>query len=321
MGLKDHSNLIRAQQPQMCLPVVDFAVPSSARQGIARRGIRAARRKGNVMNRRSMLIVAAASIAAAGSSARADKIVDLTAAGASGSINGALFQQIDVGPAGTGYIDPFVRLHHDQPKGVYEEGYNTDGPIEFQTKDHEQHNWTHSIQVGDVGSVNIGGVDYLQFWLDINEPIAENGQHEKNLLTLQKLQVFISSTGNNTGYATSPSNLGTKIYDMDASPDGNGTVQLDAALAPGSGHFDMIVNIKKELFGPDQNKYIYLFSGFGDVDSFSPDFLTEGGFEEWAHLESAQAVPLPGAAWGGLALLSGLGAFRRLRRRREESVA
>ena len=33
-----------------------------------------------------------------------------------------------------------------------------------------------------------------------------------------------------------------------------------------------------------------------------------------------QAVPLPAAAWGGLALIGGLGAARRFRRRREESA-
>ena len=267
------------------------------------------------MIRRSLLALAAASFAAIGATARADTLVDLRTANATGTVNGAIFQQIDVGPSGTGFIDPFVRLEHDNPKGVFEQGYNTDGPIEFQTKDHQNHNWTHSIQVGDVGSVTIGQTQYLQFWLDINEPIADNDQHNKNLLTLHELQVFVSSTGNNTGYP----NLGTLIYDMDAAPDGDATVQLDARLAPGSGHFDMIVNIPKALFGAASN-YIYLFSAFGDVDSYEPAYITEGGFEEWAHLEAQQppppVVPIPSALWGGMMLLGGLGAAKRFRRRR-----
>jgi len=238
--------------------------------------------------------------------------LNLYTAGASGFINGAQFTQTSQQPAGTGFIDPFVRIQRSGQSTGFEHGYNTDGQEEFDTKEFGGHNWTHSIQVGDVGSVLIGGVEYLQFWLDINEPNAQ-GSQQKNLLDLVELEVYVANAGNLTGYP----NLGTKIYDLDGPADNQ--VGLNGDLAPGSGKYDLIVNIQKSLFGAS-NQYIYLYSGFGNADNLAGG--EEGGFEEWAHLESSQpqVVPLPAAAWGGLALIGGLGASKRLRRRKDESI-
>src|SRR3989442_1746946 len=56
--------------------------------------------------------------------------VDLTTAGSSGTLNGALFQQTDPIPTGTGVIDSFVRV--SAANQDIEQGYNTDGrPVAY----------------------------------------------------------------------------------------------------------------------------------------------------------------------------------------------
>lgn len=260
------------------------------------------------MGKAKLFGLAAGSVLGMVPAARGETL-NLYTAGSSGEINGAIFQQTSVQPSGTGFIDPFVRIHNVGADGGFEHGYNTDGQEEFDTKEFGGHNWTHSIQVKDVGTVDIGGVDYLQFWLDINEANAQ-GAHSKNLLDLVELQIFLSDKPDNTGFP----NLGTKVYDLDVGLDGESKVGLDGDLAPGSGHYDLIANIRKDLFAGPDTQYIYLYSAFGGADDI--DGTEDGGFEEWAHRE-AQVVPLPGAVWAGMALLGGLGAARRYRRHRE----
>src|ERR1043165_1086665 len=67
------------------------------------------------------------------SAAHAAVVVDLTAAGSNGTINGAVFQQFSPQPTGTGVLNSFLRIQHDSA----EEGYNTDfRKVEFdQTND------------------------------------------------------------------------------------------------------------------------------------------------------------------------------------------
>src|SRR5262245_57950460 len=52
--------------------------------------------------------------------------LDLTARGAVGEINGALFRQYDARPTGTGVIDSFVRLQVPNARTSIQQGYNTD---------------------------------------------------------------------------------------------------------------------------------------------------------------------------------------------------
>src|SRR3954468_18762573 len=65
------------------------------------------------------------------SAARAAIVIDLTTRGSQGTINGAIYKQVDPQPTGTGVINSFLRL---QAKDV-EQGYNTDHrPVEFDEK-------------------------------------------------------------------------------------------------------------------------------------------------------------------------------------------
>ncbi|MGH9361295.1 MAG: PEP-CTERM sorting domain-containing protein, partial [Thermoanaerobaculia bacterium] len=208
-------------------------------------------------------------------------IVDLTSDGASGTINGAIFMEFSPQPTGTGYIDPFVRIHNEgdspqDPTQGFESGYNTDGQIEFNTKEEGGHNWTHSIKVSDLQVVNQGGTDYYVFMLDINEVSSKDGR----LLSLNEVEIYLGASGDLTGYP----NLGTKIYEMDAG--GDNTVELDYKLNNGSGSGDMLMLVPVSLFtGP--NQFVYLYSEFGNPNH------EDDGFEEWAAVMSDSPPPPP----------------------------
>lgn len=207
--------------------------------------------------------------------------LDLTKVGAEGAICGAIFRQIDTQPTGTGVFDPFVRI---QAKKT-EQGYNTDGTLEFDTKGGP---WTHSLLLGDLASVTENGVVYLAFTLDINEDKTKTGRY----LSLDQMKIYLLPSPSMTGY---PGNFGMPVYDLDS--DTNNAVKLDYELNPGSGAGDMLALIPKSLF-TGNNNYVYLFSRFGDT------FSSDAGFEEWSALQGAPEPTTIGLlAIGGLTLL------------------
>ena len=239
--------------------------------------------------------VAAAAVWAGTASAAT---LDLTTAGSSGSINGAIFQQTDPQPTGTGVIDSFLRL---QNNGI-EQGYNTDArPVQFDEK--TDPNFTRSLLLSDVPIVNINGVDYRQFLLDINE---SNGQG-RELLSLDQLQIFQATSPTLNNYDTSSGQLvgATKIYDLDAG--GDNSVLLNYDLNHGSGSGDMFAYIPNSLFDPS-TPYVYLYSRFGE--DAAAEGTADAGFEEWAVLQG-QTPPnneIPGPATLAFAVLGcGLG--------------
>lgn len=253
---------------------------------------------------------AAALIAAAilPSPARAE-VIDLTTYGSSGTAAGGLFYQANPQPTGTGYIDPFVRI---QRTGT-EAGYNTNGQIEFQTKDDGGHNWTHALPLNTLQAVTINGIQYYQFMLDINEKASDAGR----LLSLNEVQIYLGKTGDLTGFTEDVGFGGTKsvkVYDLDKNSDV--TVELDYKLNSGSGSGDMYMYIPVSLFTKyDITKYgyVYLYSEFGCPNG------SDAGFEEWAALKGGtppvNGVPAPPglvlAGMGISGLLLGRLRFRR----------
>lgn len=211
-------------------------------------------------------------------------IIDLTDYNSSGSINNALFVQYkSQDSSGTGLINSFLRI---QNKGT-EKGYNTDGPLEYDTKSGVH---THAITVDDVPTVYLPGSEfnyYREFLLDINENTKDP------LLTLDSLEIYVEPVPDITDYASDPfTNL---IFDLNFGEDS--WVILNSALNAGSGKGDMLLHIPDYLFGTDENSYVYLYAEFGLTES------SNAGFEEWAtraHLLPDLPdvlVPLPASVW------------------------
>ncbi|HEX8165198.1 MAG TPA: hypothetical protein VF601_05350 [Beijerinckiaceae bacterium] len=203
--------------------------------------------------------------------------IDLTVAGASGNIGGAIFTNEQAQPAGTGVFDSFVQIQHSGS----EQGYNTSAQHQFDETTSLQHN--HSILLADVpivfGDGTNGteeGVAYREFLLDANDPSGSS-----NRLSLDKLQIWQEESGslNNftpgTGFAGAHTNY--LAYNLDAG--GDRWVAINAALSSGSGGSDMRLLIPDSFFINDAaHRYVTLYSAFGLQGG---TWGTDGGFEEW----------------------------------------
>src|SRR2546423_4608029 len=161
--------------------------------------------------------------------------VDLTTAGSSGTVNGALFQQTDPQPTGSGVIDSFVRV---STNADIEQGYNTDGrPTAYD--ENSSPTFTHSLLLSTIPIATIGGINYMQFLLDINQTGVDP------LLSLDEVQIFLEGVGNLTVDVATLSTLGTPIYDLDTGA--NNFVLLNYNLNTGSGSGDMFIYIPPRL--------------------------------------------------------------------------
>ncbi len=217
-------------------------------------------------------------------------VIDLTSPMSSGVINGARFETSDFRAAGTGLIDPFVRLQHNDT----EQGYNTSGrPVPFDELN--ALNFTHDLTLGGVGTRMFGGVNYYEFLLDINQVSSgDNG-----LLSLDRVQIYTSGVGSQT--TATVSSLGALRYDMDAG--GDNWVRLNYNLGSGSGQGDMRMLVPVADFAGDAPaSFVYLYSAFGD------NHRSNAGFEEWA---VHTPVPAPASALAGLVGAAAIGLRRR----------
>jgi hypothetical protein len=135
--------------------------------------------------------------------------------------------------------------------------------------------------------VTRAGVDYREFFLDINENASTQGSR----LSLDQLKIFLGPNGslnNYTGGALTNANL---VYSLDtglctgdcSTADGwaykNNWIKLDYNLiGGGSGTGDMAAYIPNVFFAAQDttaNPYVYLYSQFGTNDQ------SNAGFEEW----------------------------------------
>jgi len=240
-------------------------------------------------------LLVASGLVIASTTTRAAIIVDLTEAGASGTINGAIFQQVDPQPTGTGVINSFLRI---QKNGI-EEGFNTDyrpPPLDAKSGRH-----TRALLLSQVPEVTIDGVAYREFLLDINE------SSNQPLLSLNEVQIFLSCLPS----PSSLSSLGTPIYQMDRGEDAS--VKLDYSLNSGSGSGDMLLYVPSAQFLAGHGPYVFLYSKFGEAIAGDKSKVgASAGFEEWAVREFVPPpVPEPGAI--SITIFTALGLLHRRR--------
>jgi hypothetical protein len=264
------------------------------------------------------LTLGAATMLSLASAASADTVLDFTAVTPnSGSINTALFTTTQQQPTGSGVIHSFVRIG-SAPKDQVQ-GYNTDArPLQFD--ENNSGTFTHSLNLDALQSTVINNTSYYQFLLDINQ--LNSGEPER-FLSLNELQIFLGNapdlsgaTVNATSGLLSFGANASLVYDMDgvddANPNTSSRVDLNYDFNSGSGSGDMYAYIPTALFtGP--NKWVYLYSQFG-----AEPYGNNDGYEEWAAVVGPNSVPvpIPLAAWGGMALCGFVGASK-LRKRRQ----
>lgn len=214
-----------------------------------------------------------------------------TASVSSGSINGALFYNSSVVGFGSGAAVDFLTFG--------DSGYNTEGTIEFGTGNRHD-----AINRSTLQLVDIGGTLYREFAFDMNEPGNAN-----SLLSLDTVEIYLSSVGNLTGYDFA--GAASLIYDMDANEES--WIKLDAALlgGPGSGSSDLLMYIPDSLFAGSQygdDPFVYLYSETGVQGGA---LANHAGDEAWVYLSSTTAVPVPAAVWLFISGLVGLVGYSR----------
>ncbi|HET6573913.1 MAG TPA: hypothetical protein VFG68_09955 [Fimbriiglobus sp.] len=211
---------------------------------------------------------------------------DLTTVGASASFFGGdgaqhtspgIFQQFD--GANLAQLDTFLAMD----AASAEQGYNTDGVTQFDTIDAD----THAILRSDLPLVDIGGVQYREFVLDLQEGNSPRAR----FVSLDDVKVFAGSTPTATGLNLTAKTLAgtTLVYDLDwqlgrsdiFDPVDN-SVALDSKLG-GRNTVDMLFYLPDSLLAASGDPYVYLYSKFGT--STMPggnDLSTEGKAESWA---------------------------------------
>lgn len=237
-----------------------------------------------------------------GTSAKAT-IVDLTTGpDASGEINGALFFATQQQPAGTGYIDPFLRI---QEKAPLEQGYNTDGGFPFDDKN--PHNFQHSLLLSDLTATIYKGTPYLVFMLDSNQSGQSFAQHE---ITMTSLQIFTTNDPNQTTTSFNANGIlqlnGTLVYNL-----GNNSVKM---TAEGSGKADMFMYIPVSLVQTGE-RYLVLYSAFNSTTA------ANGGFEEWVFIPGTAPIPEMATLFPVVGLIVAVLSTRVLRRRKIAQLA
>jgi hypothetical protein len=232
-------------------------------------------------------------------------IVDLTTGpDASGEIDGALFFATQQQPAGTGYIDPFLRIQEKN----FEQGYNTDGGFPFDDKN--PHNYQHSLYIPDLTATIINGTPYLAFMLDSNQ---NGNSYTQHVLEMSALQIFTTNDPNQTTESFDSKGIlqlnGTLVYNMNA----NGSNQV-LTTATGSGKADMFMYIPVSLVQTGE-LYLVLYSAFGN------DIPADGGFEEWVFIPGTAPIPEAQTFFPVVGLLAAVLSTRVLRRRKMAQLA
>lgn len=230
--------------------------------------------------------------------------LDLRTAGASGTINGAFFSNIDLRSTGSGVIDSFVRM---QSNSTYQEGYNASArPVMPDVN--TSGTFTHDIKLSNVGVVlNPTGAapgSYYEFLLDVNQ------QASNPYLTLYSLR-FYTNPNALTMAATLADLTGaagtTLRWNLDGGSEGDSRIQLNYIFGSGSGSGDLYVYVPVSAFGSTTD-YLYLYSAFGvEPSGTGTYFETNDGYEEWTTRGNATPPP-PSVPEGGSTLaLLGIG--------------
>lgn len=220
-------------------------------------------------------------------------LVNLASSGASfvGNNTSFIARQSVLAPSQAQNLDTFVRIQGG-PLGS-EAGYNTtDRSPQFDTLRGAR---THAIQLKDIPVVNVGGVAYREFILDINQ------RNLLPLLSVDSVRIFTSSQGNLDQYNQRTDTLrgAQEVFNLDAR--GDVSLILNSRLGR-NGVGDMTLLVPSSNFGSNPNAFVYLYSEMGGVFGA----WGNGGAESWSvRPVTPTSPPPPPPPSGGNSSISG----------------
>ena len=165
--------------------------------------------------------------------------------------------------SGTGIFDPFLTIQRSDSQG----GTNLYNGDDYATGDaiSSSTNRTSLLEISKVPVVGIGGMQYLEIRLDINEVGGGGGQRSEIVMT--DLKIY----GSNDSSLTSFNGL-TPLYSLDTDTLNSSVYMWDDYK--GSGRSDVVMLIPKSYFESNPT-YLYFQANFDGTD---------GGFEEFSTL-------------------------------------
>jgi hypothetical protein len=190
-----------------------------------------------------------------------------------GTTANAVFVKGSVQTSGTGAIDPFLRVHDNDN---FEQGFNTSNPGGGNPDGMNAINsvHTHDLELATLQYVNLAGINYYQFMLDLGEP---TGGSQVTIL-LEKFNLY---TGNND--APTPTEIASIISgDVGKRFDLAGNTILFIDETSGNGASDVFIYVPIAAFAGVTDKYLYLYTELGLADSGNDPSNADGTFEEFA---------------------------------------
>jgi len=115
--------------------------------------------------------------------------LDLGAAGAAGTVGGAILRQTPALPASGDDFRTFLRVQHSGS----EAGYNSDSGL-FHMNRAAGPQATHALRLSSVPNVVVDGVTYREFVLDVNQRPGHP------LISLDELRLYVGSGARLHGY-------------------------------------------------------------------------------------------------------------------------
>ena len=193
-------------------------------------------------------------------------------AGCNQVFSDALWVTVDQQSTGTGVIQSFVRI---QGNTNLVDGHNTSGrPL--LNDENSSPTFTRDLQVKNIPILTIGGVQYYEFLLDINQNSSEP------LLSLDQVEICTAASGGLTTANDCPT--ANVVYSLDAGTNDN--IKLNYNLNSGSGSGDLFLYVPVSFFvGVNPDTFVYLYSVFGGttyLDGQGNPYGNNDGFEEWA---------------------------------------
>jgi len=271
---------------------------------------------------------AAAILAIGQTTARATTKLDITPTNTiitnSANVTGGTFivASTYTGNSGTGNLDPFLQLQMNGAERAYNTALN--GSTNPNGGNLDEKPGSTVLTLGNIPVVTIGGVQYREFILDINQ--VGNG-----IISLNQVQIF-SHTGDMKATSlvdatpTTEAIIGftgaTEVFKLNNSPVTSASLEVLIDSGNGSGSGDMYLYVLNSAFGAATNSTnVILFSQFGKPPGTDE---STSGLEEGAVREGGSppppAVPEPGTIALALTGLGTLGFGRLRRNRRKQTV-